>query len=73
MSNRGRIESPLMALCARSSFPLPLELLGISTDSQVDMPRILSVSGFHPATRARDLAYEFERCVHRVLLLVACC
>lgn len=27
------------------------------------MPRILFVSGFHPATRARDLAYEFERYV----------
>jgi hypothetical protein len=28
------------------------------------MPRILFVSGFHPATRARDLAYEFERYTH---------
>lgn len=26
-----------------------------------NMPRILFVSGFHPATRARDLAFEFER------------
>ncbi|EDR09378.1 uncharacterized protein LACBIDRAFT_318898 [Laccaria bicolor S238N-H82] len=25
------------------------------------MPRILFVSGFHPSTRARDLAFEFER------------
>ena len=25
------------------------------------MPRILFVSGFHPSTRAKDLAYEFER------------
>ena len=27
----------------------------------LSMPRILFVSGFHPATRAKDLAYEFER------------
>jgi hypothetical protein len=27
------------------------------------MPRILFVSGFHPSTRARDLAFEFERYV----------
>ena len=27
----------------------------------VPMPRILFVSGFHPSTRARDLAFEFER------------
>lgn len=27
------------------------------------MPRILFVSGFHPSTRAKDLAYEFERSV----------
>jgi len=25
------------------------------------MPRILFVSGIHPATRARNLAFEFER------------
>ena len=27
------------------------------------MPRILFVSGFHPTTRARDLAFEFEKYV----------
>lgn len=31
--------------------------------SSPGMPRILFVSGFHPATRARDLAFEFERYV----------
>ena len=29
----------------------------------LNMPRILFVSGFNPQTRARDLAYEFERYV----------
>jgi hypothetical protein len=31
------------------------------------MPRILFVSGFHPSTRARDLAFEFERYVTALL------
>lgn len=31
------------------------------------MPRILFVSGFHPSTRARDLAFEFERYVLALL------
>ncbi|KAF8308363.1 hypothetical protein DL93DRAFT_2086956, partial [Clavulina sp. PMI_390] len=25
--------------------------------------RILYVQGFHPSTKAKDLAYEFEKCV----------
>jgi hypothetical protein len=29
----------------------------------LDMPRILFVSGFHPSSLARDLAFEFERSV----------
>ena len=38
--------------------------------SNQPMPRILFVSGFHPATRARDLAYEFERYVLALLLFL---
>ena len=34
------------------------------------MPRILFVSGFHPSARAKDLAYEFERCVYYAVLFV---
>jgi hypothetical protein len=34
------------------------------------MPRILFVSGFHPATRARDLAFEFERYSYSPFLCV---
>lgn len=33
----------------------------INADDNNRMPRILFVSGFHPSTRARELAYEFER------------
>ena len=35
--------------------------LGWRRQNKGDMPRIIFVSGFHPSTRARDLAYEFER------------
>jgi len=32
------------------------------------MPRILFVSGFHPQTRAKDLAHEFEQYVFLLLV-----
>jgi hypothetical protein len=38
------------------------EIIRFSLPTQ-PMPRILFVSGFHPSTRARDLAFEFERYV----------
>jgi len=41
--------------------PSLLAVLTSSVSTTKKMPRILFVSGFHPATRARDLAYEFER------------
>lgn len=48
----------------RRSLSLSL-LRTTSSSSSPSMPRILFVSGFHPSTRARDLAYEFERWVPR--------
>ena len=41
--------------------PSPPPFTQPSSRSWGDMPRIIFVSGFHPSTRARDLAYEFER------------
>jgi hypothetical protein len=38
-----------------------LELVDGALYPPTSMPRILFVSGFHPSTRARDLAFEFER------------
>jgi hypothetical protein len=51
----------------RSAQTCPLTLAApkpnSNTSPKKNMPRILFVSGFHPSTRARDLAFEFERYV----------